>query len=215
MYRIPPGSGPPGSDGSAANDRGPGRPRDTGIDERVLEATRAQLAAHGYEALSVVAVAEAAGTTRQALYRRWPTKADLATAAVAAMAEAAVPTPTDDPFADLVAELSAFRRGISRPDGVSMVGTMLVSSTDADVVALFRARLVEPRRRRLRAVLHRARRAGLIDETADIDTALTTFTGSWYAAALAGTAAPRDWPRRIALLVWRGLGGTDPGAQEC
>ena len=43
----------------------------------------APVAAHaeefnGYDAMSVVAVAADAGTTRQAVYRRWPTKADLA-----------------------------------------------------------------------------------------------------------------------------------------
>jgi len=36
--------------------------------------------------MSLAAVAQEAGTTRQALYRRWPTKASLAAAAVAAAA---------------------------------------------------------------------------------------------------------------------------------
>ncbi|MBK9177998.1 MAG: TetR/AcrR family transcriptional regulator [Acidimicrobiales bacterium] len=189
-----------------------GRPRDTDIDARVLDVARRHLARHGYEAMSLVAVAEEAGTTRQALYRRWPTKADLATAAIAAMARAAAPEPTDDPFADLVRELEAFRHGISRPDGLAMVGTMFVGSTDPQLVAFYRERVVAPRRARLGAALERALDAGLLDAGADVDTALNTLTGSWYARALAGDDPPARWAERVATLVWRGLGGRPPTA---
>lgn len=187
-----------------------GRPRDPGIDERVLEVARRHLAGHGYDAMSLASIAEEAGTTRQAVYRRWPTKADLATAAIAGMSEAAERTPTDDVYADLVAELEAFRRGISRPDGISMVGTMLLASADLDLVALYRERVVAPRRARLREILERARKQGLVGAEADLETALTVFTGSWYARELAGDAAPAKWAERIAAIVWFGLGGTAP-----
>lgn len=192
------------------SERPPGRPRDLGIDGRALEVARRHLARHGYESLSLAAVASEAGTTRQALYRRWPTKAELATAAIAAMSEAERRQPTADPFADLVAELEAFRKGISRPDGVSMVGTMLLRSTDPELVTLFRERIVAPRRRRLGAILARAQDTGLLDARADVELAVAMLTGSWYARALAGNPAPRDWPRRAATLVWRALGGTPP-----
>lgn len=191
--------------------RQPGRPRDAEIDGRVLEATRRHLAQHGYEAMSVAAVAQDAGTTRQALYRRWPTKADLATAAIAAMSRAEERSGTDDPYADLVRELEAFRRGVSRPDGVSLVGTMLVRSTDPELVRFYRERVVAPRRARLRAILERARGQGLLDAAADVDTAVSAFTGSWYARELAGDTPPARWAERVAALVWRGLGGATPG----
>jgi AcrR family transcriptional regulator len=188
----------------------PGRPRDAAIDARVLEIARAQLAQHGYEAMSLTAVAAQAGTTRQALYRRWPTKAELATAAIAALSRADERRPSDDAYADLVAELEAFRRGISRPDGISMVGTMLLRSTDPRLVELFRARIVAPRRTRLRAILERALAEGRLADGGDLDVALSVLTGSWYAFALAGDAPPADWPRRVATVVWRALGGEAP-----
>jgi hypothetical protein len=75
-------------------------------------------------------------------------------------------------------------------------------------VVLYRERVVAPRRLRLRRILERARRTGAIRDDADIATALTMFTGSWYAGALAGTRPPRDWPERVADLVWRSLGGS-------
>lgn len=186
----------------------PGRPRDPEIDARVLTVARDHLATRGYEALSVAAVAADAGTTRQAVYRRWPTKADLATAAIAAMSRAAERTATDDPFADLVRELRAYANGVGRPGGVSMVGTMLVDSTDPDLIARYRERIVLPRRAQLRAILERAREAGLLDVDADIEAVLPMLTGAWYASALAGVRPGDDWAERTAALAWRALGGT-------
>ena len=187
-----------------------GRPRDPEIDERVMEVARRHLSQNGYDGMSLTAIAGEAGTTRQALYRRWPTKADLATAAVAAMSRTAERSPTEDPYADLVRELGAFRRGISRPDGVSMVGTMLLRSTDPELVTFYRERIVAPRRAALREILERARDHGLLSADADIEAALGMFTGSWYARSLQGVPPLPRWAERTAAVIWRGLGGTPP-----
>ena len=56
-----------------ASEQTPGRPRDARIDEAVLQATRELLLETGYARLSLTSIAERAGTTRPALYRRWPT----------------------------------------------------------------------------------------------------------------------------------------------
>jgi len=186
---------------------GVGRARDASIDDRVLAATARQLAASGYEALSVAAVAEEAGTTRQALYRRWPGKAALAAAAMADVADRSRANETADPFADLVRELADFRRGVSRPGRLSLVGTMLQDSVDPDVRARYRAQVIAPRRQRLRAILERARQGGLIDEDADVEIAITMAVGSWYARALAGDPPPRNWPQRCAQVLWCAVGG--------
>jgi AcrR family transcriptional regulator len=187
-----------------------GRPRDATIDHAVLAAARRHLAQRGYDAMSVAAVATAAGTTRQALYRRWPTKADLATAAIAALADTAAAAPSDDPFTDLVAELSSFQEGVSRRDGVSMVGTMLQDTTDRDLRRLYRQRVVQPRRARLRAILERAIASGALDADADLEVTVAMLTGSWYARALAGDRVPDRWAQRTATLAWRALGGRSP-----
>jgi len=188
-------------------DRGPGRPRDAELDEVILRTAQAHLARHGYAAMSVSAIAADAGTTRQAVYRRWPTKADLATAAVAAMARPTAVAADGDPFEALVTELADFARGITRPDGLPLVGTMLLSGADPELVRLYRQRVVAPRRNRIRAILTEARDAGLLDAAADIDSAVPMLTGAWYATALGGRTPPPDWPRRTATLAWRALGG--------
>ena len=188
----------------------PGRPRDAAIDESVLASARHHLATVGYEAMSLVAVATEAGTTRQALYRRWPNKADLATAAIASMSKLEERPDTDEPLADLEAELAAFRTGVTRRNGISLVGTMLQESVDPDLVRLFRQRLVTPRRKRIRHILDRARSMGLLADDADVDYASAAATGTLYSMALAGTSISKDWPRRTAALLWRGCGGVLP-----
>jgi AcrR family transcriptional regulator len=59
-----------------------GRPRDPRIDGAVLSATVELLAETGYADLSVDAIARRAGTSKPAIYRRWPSKAHLVHEAV-------------------------------------------------------------------------------------------------------------------------------------
>jgi AcrR family transcriptional regulator len=191
-------------------DRNRGRTRDPGIDARVLAVAHRQLSELGYEAMSIAAVAQEAGTTRQALYRRWPDKASLAADALQAAADPVPEVFTSDPLADLAAELADFQRGISRPGRLSLVGTMLRDSTAPEARTRYQAQIIAPRRRRISAILERAQRLGLIAADADLEVAVTMGTGSWYARALAGDDPPPDWPARTAALVWRAVGGLTP-----
>jgi AcrR family transcriptional regulator len=59
-----------------------GRPRDPRIDAAVLRATVELLAETGYSGLLVAAIAQRAGTSKPAIYRRWPSKAHLVHEAV-------------------------------------------------------------------------------------------------------------------------------------
>ncbi|MHA6762660.1 TetR/AcrR family transcriptional regulator [Streptacidiphilus sp. PAMC 29251] len=198
---------------------GQGRSRDAAIDARILAAAKRQLSTLGYEGMSLAAVAEEAGTTRQALYRRWANKAALAGDAVAAMDDATSAPQTQeqarkqerDPFRALVAELADFQRGISKPGRLSLVGTMLQETTEPEVLQAYREKIIQPRRRRITTILETARDRGLIDADADLTIAVSLCTGSWYGRALAGDPVPEGWPERTAALVWRSLGGT-PGA---
>jgi AcrR family transcriptional regulator len=200
---------------SAGGNRG--RARDPEIDIRVLAVASQHLSSLGYEAMSVAAVAQEAGTTRQALYRRWPTKASLAADALKAAADAGPEAASADPLADLAAELADFQRGVSGAGRLSLVGTMLQDSTAPEARERYQAQIIAPRRRRLRAVLERAQQLRLIDTGADLEVAVTMCTGSWYARALAGDDPPSNWPTRTAALVWRAVGGAitpDPTAIE-
>jgi AcrR family transcriptional regulator len=187
-----------------------GRPRDASIDEAVLEETLRQLACHGFTALSLASVAAGAGTTRPAIYRRWPDKESLVVDAIARLAQVAPPELTGDPFEDLVNELEHFRHCITLAGSLPVAGLMLGDGVDERVRATYREQIVAPRRSRIRAVLDAALTAGHLDPDADLLVASSFFTGSWYSLALVGTEPPDDWARRVATLVWRACGGSPP-----
>jgi AcrR family transcriptional regulator len=54
---------------------GSGRPRNPLIDEAVLKAAAELVVEVGYADLTIAAIAERAGTSKPAIYRRWPSKA--------------------------------------------------------------------------------------------------------------------------------------------
>ncbi|HEY4005555.1 MAG TPA: TetR/AcrR family transcriptional regulator [Pseudonocardia sp.] len=183
-----------------------GRPRDAELDERILAATRELLAVHGYQGLSIAAVAEAAGTTRPSVYLRFTDKKDLATRAIAGMNVSDELQTSEDVQADLVAELRHFRTAVTRPNGMAFVGTVLAEEQHTpDLIAHFRARLVEPRRRRVGGVLERGMRSGVLRPGLDVDVVTTALIGSIYARYLATGDVPADWPERTVASVWPGI----------
>jgi AcrR family transcriptional regulator len=62
--------------------RRPGRPREQGYDQAILDAALEILNAKGYASLSIDGVAARAGVGRPTIYRRWPSKAALVIAAL-------------------------------------------------------------------------------------------------------------------------------------
>ena len=65
-----------------------GRPRNPQIDNDVLRAAAELVVEVGYADLTIAAIAERAGTSKPAIYRRWPSKVHL-------LHEAAFPTEAD------------------------------------------------------------------------------------------------------------------------
>jgi AcrR family transcriptional regulator len=62
--------------------RGRGRPRRAGADAEILGVALSLLREKGYRELTVDCVAERSGVAKTTIYRRWPTKAALVTAAI-------------------------------------------------------------------------------------------------------------------------------------
>jgi AcrR family transcriptional regulator len=94
---------------------GAGRPRDRRIDAAILSATAELLVQIGYSNLTLAAVAERAGTTKTALYRRWSSKAELVHEAAFPVAPTALVGPAGDMAADLRAMIAATRDVFTSP----------------------------------------------------------------------------------------------------
>lgn len=110
-----------------------GRPRDGRIDEAVLRATADLLLEVGYAGLSLSAIAERAGTTRPALYRRWPSLDHLVHEAAFPEALAA-PLPstgsaTGDLRAMIAGALAAFSAPVARAAAPGLVAAITADPT--------------------------------------------------------------------------------------
>ncbi|MGH3521637.1 MAG: TetR/AcrR family transcriptional regulator C-terminal ligand-binding domain-containing protein [Mycobacterium sp.] len=94
---------------------GAGRPRDPRIDAAILSATAELLVQIGYSNLTLAAVAQRAGTTKTALYRRWSSKAELVHEAAFPVAPTALARPAGDMAADVRAMIAAARDVFTTP----------------------------------------------------------------------------------------------------
>jgi AcrR family transcriptional regulator len=186
--------------------RGRGRPRAGAADEAILGATLALLGEEGYSRMSVDSVAARAGVTKPTIYRRWPSKADLATAALSRLQRQEAAVGSGSPRGRLIAHLRGFQRSLLRPNGMAMIGTLLVEERhNPELLELFRRRVVRHRRSVLRAILEEAASEGMLKQGADLDAAVNLLVGSFYARYLTGEGVPRDWARRVVDCVWKGI----------
>ncbi len=191
---------------------GGARRRDAALSERIMAAARQLLAEHGYQGLSIDAVARAAGTTRPSVYLRFRNKEDLATSAVAGMRVDEPRPVTDDIRADLIAELRHFQLSVTRPHGMSLVGTVLAEEhLTPGLIARFRERLVRPRRQRFDRTLARGIRTGALRPELDVDAVTGMLIGSLYAQHLASGDVPPDWPDRVVDALWPAIRAAEPG----
>ncbi len=94
---------------------GAGRRRDPRIDAAIVTATAELLVQTGYSNLTLAAVAERAGTTKTALYRRWSSKAELVHEAAFPVAPTALAAPGGDIAADIRAMVAATRDVFTSP----------------------------------------------------------------------------------------------------
>ena len=147
-----------------------GRPRDPQIDSAVLDATLAVLDGSGYARLTVEEVARRAGTTKPAVYRRWPTRQLLALEALRVRLGDVRAPDTGCTLCDLDECLKLFVRAFRRiPPGV--IDPLYADcASDPDLRSLFMTTLFDPPRDAVKQTLDRAQARG--DLRAEVDRGL-------------------------------------------
>jgi len=184
----------------------PGRPRDPETEQRILDVALRLLAEEGYSRMSLDGVAAEAGVSKPTIYRRWSSKADLATAALRGIQTAEPRPDTGSTVGDLTASLENFSRSLLRPNGMSLIGTVLAEESHTpELLRLFRERIVTPRRIMLRAILETASRRGEIREGFDLDVPVQMLVGAFYARYLATSKVPAGFARELVEVVWMGI----------
>ena len=190
-----------------------GRPRDTAVDQRVLDVACDLLLTGGYAGLNVDEVAERAAVAKTTLYRRWPTKDHLA---VAVVTQTILPVAVPD-TGDLHHDLTEYAAGLAtnlhryrmagRSDGVSAsLAAELVAAAarHPDLGELVRA--LHARRHTM--LLARLRHATEREELRpDIDHAMLIDQVSgpiYYRVLITGAAADRGYAARLVSAVLEG-----------
>ena len=187
--------------------RAPGRPRDPEVDAAILKSAASLLAEKGYSRMSIETVAANAGVTRPTVYRRFATKADLATAALAHMIDEQ-PRPSGDLDIEeaLTSALAHLARRLRQRNSMALVGTLLVEEERTpELIALFRDRVWDRRASTLREILDRGRERGEIRKDADVEVVVSMLIGSLYAAHLSRARIPRTWPARTVRAALDGM----------
>ena len=185
-----------------------GRPRDPRIVGAVLEATVALLAETGYADLSVDAIARRAGTSKPAIYRRWPSKAHLVHEAVFPIGEATELPDTGSLAGDVRAMVRRSADVLTTPAaGAALTG--LVGELAADptlhsaLLQRFSGILSQGLADRLAAAV--ARGEARADATAaELVEAVAGIT--FFALLTHGTALDDAWVDRTATLITKGIG---------
>jgi AcrR family transcriptional regulator len=137
-----------------------GRPRDRQIDTAVLEATLAVLDESGYGGLTLEEVARHAGTSKPAIYRRWPSRQRLVLAALGQRLGPARAPDTGCTLCDLDECLKVFVAAFRRmPPGV--LGPLFADCAgDRELRTAFMTTLFDPPRAAVRETLERAHARG-------------------------------------------------------
>ncbi|WP_225839830.1 TetR/AcrR family transcriptional regulator [Streptomyces sp. NK08204] len=195
---------------SGTETRAAGRPRSAEKDTAILQAALELLASQGYTRMSLSQVAAAAQVSKSTIHLRWKTKADLLTAALAAVRMADAPPPGKDLRTNLVHILEDFAATVERVNGMALIGTCLAEEAHTpELLALLRERTVLPRRALLREALEQAQRTGRIRADADLEAAVSALLGPFYADHMAGRGGHPEWAEQAVDLVLAAIGTRD------
>jgi AcrR family transcriptional regulator len=163
-----------------------------GEDARIVR-TRADVARtafdvlveEGSEALTHARVAERAGYSKTTLYKHWPSRSDLAVMALEAVRDFQHPERTGDIRADLIGELTAFRRGVLDLRLDRVLSAMAQWAT-ADTMSRIRNEINAEGQRPIRAILAEA------FEGPQLDAAVSMLSGVVACPSLMFGTVPED-----------------------
>ncbi|MDQ6930247.1 MAG: TetR/AcrR family transcriptional regulator [Candidatus Eremiobacteraeota bacterium] len=187
-----------------------GRPRDHGIDRRILEATLRVVAERGIGGAAMDEIALRSGVSKATIYGRWPSKESLCIEAIRHF------TP----------ELPAYNAGDPRNDCARLLGDLLAAppprteglfarivaeiSGSTELARIFRDRIVEPPRRICEQIVRRAIAVRQLAKATNVTLAVDLLVGPVFYRRLIGDAIAADpaLPVSIVDAVWAAFAAT-------
>jgi len=178
--------------------------RGAAVDERVLEATLALLAEHGYE-FTIEQVAGVAEVHKTTIYRRWDTKPALVAAAVQQLANQSVEViASGDPLADLTTLAVQVAAALRHPAGLNALRAALTTSGADPELGAVAGRFLNSRYLVATPLVESAQELGLL--RADLDPVLVwqAIVNPLHLNAVTGGRVDDATARSLVDLVLRG-----------
>ena len=164
-----------------ASAKGPstGNQRNPHTHQAILKAALDLLKTTHYPALTIEAIAAAAGVGKATVYRWWPSKGALVAEAITSALTVEDPPETDDLRADLIAAAEISIRNYAHPPGGLLITALAADlSDDPQLHESFINDFVLPRRRVVRQLLQRAIAEGLIPTDTDPELIMDMWAGA-------------------------------------
>lgn len=157
-----------------------GRPRSTEADRAITEAALDILGDSGIANFNIEAVAARAGVGKATIYRRFPSRADLLSAALDRLHDdLPVPPPDADARTRLKTHLDVIRVPMAQSrSGRVMAQVISTGCSHPELLQVFYERVISPRRDLLRTTLLAGIEEGWLDAGVDIEVALTLLVGA-------------------------------------
>ncbi|UGT62588.1 TetR/AcrR family transcriptional regulator [Nocardia asteroides] len=188
-----------------------GRTRDSARDARISTAALELLRERGPRAVTVEAVAAAAGVAKTTIYRRYRDREEMLISALGAVARPAPPADPATPVAVLGWIVEQCVHAVAGGIGLGGVAALLTGQDPAFTTAI-RAVLVD-HRAALAEVLGSPATAEWIRPELDAETVLDLVVGAYLSEhARSGGVGP-DWQTRVLTTLWPALSTATPPAE--
>jgi AcrR family transcriptional regulator len=185
-----------------------GRPRDPRIDGAVLDATVELLGETGYASLSVDAIARRAGTSKPAIYRRWPSKAHVVHEAVFPISDETELPHTGSLLGDVREMMRRTVAVLTTPAArAALPGLVGETAADPTLHAALLERFAHVLSRGLSGWLDAAVARGEVRAEVAAADVVDAIAGITFLALIThGDTLDDAWVQRTAELITRGIG---------
>jgi AcrR family transcriptional regulator len=178
---------------------GRGRPRDVGVEGRVLDAAMAEMRLRGYDGMSVDRVADRAGVAKTTIYRRWPSKAELVIAMIAGLRAAVLFEPSGDPRKDLTELVTTIASTLAAVPTTLVADLAAAAAREPRVSESVRA-LWGERHAAVTEVVAQAQEDGLVPGHASPAVLVDQLVGPlYYRLLITGESITSDYVRELVL----------------
>jgi len=193
-----------------------GRPRDERAGRAILRAALELIAEQGARHLRMDDIADRARVGKATIYRRYRSKDELVTAAVAALVSEIQVPDTGSTRGDLLAlmrsAVEVYSRSVEAAVMPSLVDAM---SRDAGIARTVREGFLAARRAALRAVLERGVERGDLRADLDLELALDVLGGPlFYRLLITGGPIDRELADGVVELILRGFAPAGPSRKN-